>query len=499
MDSFNPFSEHENALKRLKYFKTVRTLAACGTAAFAMVIVSVGSAQAQDNKSAPTASAEHQKTDSQSWGDPQDDDFQDVIAHTMKPYTGVSHPQVDTSTLTGKVMCGYQGWFTAEGDGAARGWTHWTGRYGFKPGSCVFDLWPDVSELGADERFETPFRHADGTSAQVFSAFNEKTVLRHFQWMKDYGIDGVFVQRFVMDISTPKGLRSVNVVLNHCREGANLYGRAYSVMYDLSGMSGGQMQRVMDDWKLLVDRMQIIKDPAYLHHAGKPVVAVWGLGFGDDRAYTPKEGLELVQFLKNDPHYGGCTVMLGVPTYWRTLDHDCASDKTVHDLILKADIVSPWTVGRYANPDDAANYAEETMKPDITWCKEHGKEFLPVVFPGFSWHNMNRHSPSDQIPRLKGKFLWKQYTEAKKAGATMVYQAMFDEVNEGTAIFKCTDNPPVGASKFLTYEGLPSDFYLTLVGKAAKMIRGESPLTEQIPQIAPQQSAKNSTELQAQP
>ena len=51
------------------------------------------------------------------------------------------------------------------------------------------------------------FEHADGSPAQVFSAFNDKTVLRHFQWMKDYGIDGVFVQRFVADVSTPKGMR----------------------------------------------------------------------------------------------------------------------------------------------------------------------------------------------------------------------------------------------------------------------------------------------------
>ena len=83
--------------------------------------------------------------------------------------------------------------------------------------------------------------------------------------------------------------------------------------------------------------------------------------------------MELVKFLKDDPHYGGCTVMLGVPTHWRTLDRDCGSDPALHDLILKADIVSPWTVGRYTNPEGAGNYAEQTMKPDIAWCKEHGK------------------------------------------------------------------------------------------------------------------------------
>src|SRR6185312_10792235 len=114
---------------------------------------------------------------------------------------------------------------------------------------------------------------------------------------------------------------------------------------------------------------------------------VWGFGFNDHRSYSPKEGLELVKFLKEDPHFGGCTVLLGVPTYWRTLDHDSVNDETLHELILKADLVSPWTVGRYTNPEQAEKYARQTMQSDIAWCSEHGKEFLPVVFPGFSWHN----------------------------------------------------------------------------------------------------------------
>jgi hypothetical protein len=154
-------------------------------------------------------------------------------------------------------------------------------------------------------------------------------------------------------------------------------------------------------------------------------------------------------------------------------------------MILKADIVSPWTVGRYANPQQAVRYAENTMKLDLQWCKEKGKEFIPVVFPGFSWHNMFPKSPHNQIPRLKGEFLWTQFVQAKKAGATMVYQAMFDEMDEGTAIFKCADNPPVGESQFVNFEGLPSDFYLRLVGRAAKMLRNQAPLTESVPDLRP--------------
>src|SRR5579884_190632 len=72
---------------------------------------------------------------------------QDVVA-AMGPYAGPSARGLDRSTLTGKVMCGYQGWFTTPGDGSGRGWRHYPARGQFKPGFCGIDLWPDVSELG---------------------------------------------------------------------------------------------------------------------------------------------------------------------------------------------------------------------------------------------------------------------------------------------------------------------------------------------------------------
>jgi hypothetical protein len=52
---------------------------------------------------------------------------------------------------------------------------------------------------------------------------------------------------------------------------------------------------------------------------------------------------------------------------------------------------------------------------------------------------------------------------------------MFDEIDEATAIFKCTNTPPVGQppAKFLTYEDLPSDHYLWLTGQAGRILRGE--------------------------
>lgn len=64
---------------------------------------------------------------------------------------------------------------------------------------------------------------------------------------------------------------------------------------------------------------------------------------------------------------------------------------------------------------------------------------------------------------------------AKRIGCQMIYVAMFDE---GTAIFKCTDNPPnSNGTQFLGNENLPSDYYMRLVGQGGRMLRGEVPAT----------------------
>ena len=41
-----------------------------------------------------------------------------ILAALLASCVSPTRPRVDSSTLTGKVMCGYQGWFNCEGDGA---------------------------------------------------------------------------------------------------------------------------------------------------------------------------------------------------------------------------------------------------------------------------------------------------------------------------------------------------------------------------------------------
>jgi hypothetical protein len=81
-------------------------------------------------------------------------------------------------------------------------------------------------------------------------------------------------------------------------------------------------------------------------------------------------------------------------------------------------------------------WKEGMIAPDLALAAKNRQIYMPVVFPGFSWHNPKRDTEKNRIPRLGGEFLWRQAYNAKVAGATVLKIAMFDEVNEGTAMFK---------------------------------------------------------------
>jgi hypothetical protein len=147
----------------------------------------------------------------------------------------------------------------------------------------------------------------------------------------------------------------------------------------------------------------------------------------------------------------------------------------------------PWMVQRFTPllQAESERYLAH-VTADITWCKQNKVDYVPCIYPGFSWYNLGKTEfgglpPLGQIPRQKGKFYWDQISMAIKAGSGMLYVAMFDEMDEGTAIFKCTNQPPAGNFKLLDYEGMPTDHYLWLTGKAGDMLRGKLPFTQQIP------------------
>ena len=384
----------------------------------------------------------------------------------------------------GMVMAGYQGWFRLQKDGSMYP----------DENKVRIDMWPDVTEY--EKTYPTGMKLADGSTARFFSSTDQSTVDLHFKWMKEYGVDGVFMQRFFNATrKTDERAATSNTVLKYALDAASKYERAIAVMYDLSGLkaSGEDCSSIIEDWKYLVDSLKVTNQKGtktYLFHREKPLVVIWGIGFPDRPYNIRKIGLErLIDFFKNDPKYGGCSVMLGVPTFWRDLNADCVNDPYLHDIIKRADIIMPWMVQRFSPllHNDMDRY-RDVILGDMKWCKANNIDYVPCVCPGFSWHNLSRFEfpddvkPSGSIPRQGGRFYWQQISTALLAGADMLYVAMFDEVNEGTAIFKCTDNPPISnIAKFVNMDGKPSDQYLWLTGQAAKMLRKEIPLSIKLP------------------
>ena len=391
----------------------------------------------------------------------------EVVMSDPATKTTESMSRVRFKSIRNLVMAGYQGWFNTPEDGAGLGWKHFEKEKEFKPGKCTIDLWPDVSEY--EKTYETAFKLPDETPAKVFSSYDASTTDLHFKWMKQYGIDGVFMQRFVVSIRNQKGKDNYNKILNNAVLSAEKYDRAICLMYDLSGMEAGEEDILIRDWKELCEKYKLVSrnNNHYVYHHGKPLVAVWGIGFNDRRKYGYEQVKKIIDFLKSE----GCSILVGVPTHWRTLTIDAVSDTRLLELVKQADIVHPWLVGRFNN--NTYEPYRKSIEEDIKWCKANGKDYMPVLFPGFSWHNMKKDAPQNMIPRLGGRFFWKQVKGAVDAGAESLYLAMFDEIDEGTAFFKCTNTPPVGESSFITYEGEAPDHYLWLAGEAAKYLRGE--------------------------
>jgi hypothetical protein len=351
------------------------------------------------------------------------------------------------------------------------------------------DMWPDTTELTDEERCPTDMVYPDGSPAFLYSAANSNTVLRHFQWMAEYGVDGVFLQRFGSQLIYPDTLEQRNQLSGYVHSAADSYGRVWAIMYDVTGLDERPVDLVetfQEDWRYLVDVARVTESPAYLHHEGLPVVAIWGLGY-DDRPGTPQQAMELVAFFQDnsDPRYRA-TVMGGVPFSWRVPEPPAEPDLAWADYYCSLDIISPWTVGAYGVPGDV-DFWQPAMVQDMARAAECGAEYMPVVYPGHSYHNPDPSRPFNEYPRQGGRLYWHQVFRALEAGATMVYNAMFDEVDEGTAMYKvaatAADAPAGLELVTLDTDGdcLPSDWYLSLAGEASRMVRGEIALTDTIP------------------
>ena len=469
-----------------------------------------------------------------------------------EPQQETTPPVYDTTSdmynsYQGLVMAGYQGWHGTPGDGCAHnpaeGWPHYanvsTNPFIFEPGVLRngIDFWPDVSEYPQTYK-ATGFTAPDGSTPRVYSSYDASTVDLHFKWMQEYGIDGVFMQRFVSQLTDKTAIKHSDKVLESAMTSSNVYARAISIMYDMVGMDANTSADViLNDARELISKYNLMDRSLgqryYLYHNGKPLVGLVSVG-QKSAAYTIAQAQAIVDGLKEL----GFSVMLGVPAYWRTPGSgDCTSDSAITTLIKGVDIIMPWLVGVYDYKGEVGagggkfsnfwtNRMEDkkigsfvTEKRDYTTAANYGVEFCPLVFPGFSDRNI--HPNNKTYKRYGGEFFWEQIYKHLNKGAKMLYVAMFDEIDEGTAIYKCLRQNEVpsnvsdktyyvvyenggyrreseqvsvsGSNNWcktpselnVTFQGiednLPSDHYLWLTGCASEVLKGERTLSSTLP------------------
>ena len=131
-------------------------------------------------------------------------------------------------------------------------------------------MWPDLREYDQDNLYETQMLYPNGETAKLYSCFDYSTIDLHIKWMSEYGIKGCAVQRFTSSIDKAhkleQGDKKVRDVMTACEK----YGVKFWIMHDSGQGDEGEYDRITNDWKHLVDDLDILQSPAYTWQNGKP-------------------------------------------------------------------------------------------------------------------------------------------------------------------------------------------------------------------------------------
>jgi autotransporter-associated beta strand protein len=391
-----------------------------------------------------------------------DPDFQLAVARAWQSrYTGPAKDYVDTSTLKGKVMTGYQAWFNTPNDLRDGGWRHWVRNNTMTPENFTIDAWPDLREYDPAALVRAGnVMTASGEPAYLFSSATYSVVHQHFRWMRKHNIDGAWLQRF-----HPKAGTQTEWPLRNVSQAAAEEGLVWGVEYDVSGMADATVAaNLQADWEWLTTRFDLLNDPRYIHEDGKPVVFIWGLAV-PDRNFTTSSADAVVDYF----HAQGVHLLGGLPTNWSTLDDSWQAHMAKYDGVLV------WMNKR---TQDAAIF------------RNRGQDFYPHIWPGFSWAHLKKlpATPLTQYTdRTKGQFYWSKGRDWINGGAAdSLFFGMWDEYDESTHIMPMTDDPPPPHTewgRFIRNQDQPGDWWMMLTDELKRMMLGQRANTNTLPTV----------------
>jgi hypothetical protein len=397
-----------------------------------------------------------------------DPNFQLALSQPWLTPITTRQPGADPSTLAGHVMVGYQGWFNCPNDVTDGGWVHWSGTP-FTAQSMSVSMWPDVSAYP-----QSSWCRADqlllgsGRPAYVFSSQDPAVVEQHFAWMQQYNIDGAWLQRNLDTggLNTPPQDR-YPFLLAEVRKAAADHGRTWAIMLSAGSVNDATAVQIIEgDWKWLHDVAKVTQDASYQRMNGKPVVTLWGYSINPASINSPAVGDQIVDWLRNDPVYGGNYVISGASNAWPS----AISIWQEHYSHYNAMCV--WQTHNFAQ--DLAEFGPTSPMHE---------DYIADIYPGLGT------APN---VRRGGQAYWDEFYNATAAynayptAMRSVFVGMFDEYDEATAIMPMSDDIPLNTTRTLiTNGGLPSTWWLRLSTAGRAMLNGQSPLTDTMPPVSP--------------
>ncbi|KAL8685376.1 MAG: hypothetical protein Q9218_007799 [Villophora microphyllina] len=279
--------------------------------------------------------------------------------------------------------------------------------------------------------------------------------------MQENSIDGILVQRFYGQFEDESFLQ----LLQQIRTAAENYGRAFAVEYDIGGVSSADFSDVvpnlLDDYANHI--APLMNSPAYLHHEGRPVLEIWGLGINQDQL-SAADCATIFHALRSanpNPY-----VVLGVQWDWAFYRTDQRID--YFNVFTQADVIQPWAVGAY---DDIPSYEQkyrDNFVPDKALADQLGLKYAPSILAGSS--SRNRDKGTTFGDRYNGTFYEAQLKHQLDMKPFFVFGSMFDEFPESTQVIATLTNSEVPRQDpgfFGIDDGMDHNYYLQLAGRYA--------------------------------
>ena len=355
---------------------------------------------------------------------------------------------VDSSTIKNKVFAGYQGWVDTSR------WKHWFDDDKPDAPHNHFEMVPSMDEYPANSKRATHVKYTNGKTLSLYENTASGVVDLHFKWMQDYGLDGILLQRFSSNGHANKVLAQVDAA-------AEKHGRIYAVEWDIGQRADTSWdQKIQDDYDKTVKSFS--HNSRYIKEKGKPVVAIFGIGLEKHEFATPSSAQALIKWLQGK----GLYVIGSGPFDWRT------KHPTFEAVFSQFDAIMPWSVGRYKGAP-GFEHQKSRLAADASLTSSRGQDYATVASPGSSRGSWDK-TLFNSFPRNGGTFFQSQIDyHLQLKGATFFFIAMFDEVQEGTAIYKfaADKSESCQGAQWLTADidgvKVPGDHYLTMAGHFA--------------------------------